>query len=310
MLRLYKVFLITTMVAFFSFSGIDLAICNELKIIDEVKFKTIFDVKTKKKFEASGVVFVDNNFYVVFDNHSQITRINYHLNNIKLLGHNNTKIGYEGITYNDMDNEFYLIEESINNQGLWNARLGVTDNKFSSEPERSWLRYNFQNDNKGFEGVAFLRNENKTYILALCEGNACKAGSKSKKYGAGTIKVFEKKTKGWEYITSISLPKNLTFIDYSGIDINTQNELAISSQETSAIWISELNITKWHITDNGKVYYFPKNKKGKKIYCNVEGISWITKNKLVVVSDAMKSNQSKRCKKKEQAIHLISLNNM
>ncbi|MGB5965860.1 MAG: hypothetical protein WBG65_10075 [Sulfurimonadaceae bacterium] len=36
-------------------------------------------------------------------------------------------------------------------------------------------------------------------------------------------------------------------------------------------------------------------------------VSWIDKDRLMVVSDAKKSSQPKACKKKEPSIHIVSL---
>jgi hypothetical protein len=40
----------------------------------------------KDRHKASGVLFLNNEIYVVFDNHSMIARVNDELNKAKLLG--------------------------------------------------------------------------------------------------------------------------------------------------------------------------------------------------------------------------------
>jgi hypothetical protein len=40
-------------------------------------------------------------------------------------------------------------------------------------------------------------------------------------------------------------------MDYSGIDINKKNILAITSQNSSAIWTGELDVDNWKIKDLG-----------------------------------------------------------
>jgi len=114
----------------------------------------------------------------------------------------------------------------------------------------------------------------------------------------------------WKYIASIRLPPSLRFIDYSGIDINDKNIVAITSQESSAVWTGELDFENWKIEDLGHVYKFPKDKNGNMIYCNIEGVSWITNDRLVVVSDDKTDNngQPEECHEKEQSIHIISIN--
>ena len=302
--KLKTITLLTTLLFF----GTAQSLSNELKIVNEVKFKKIIDGKNEMdKYEASGVRLVKEKFYVVFDNSSQAARVNMKLTKAKLLGKESEKVRFEGITYNHVNNEFYVIEESLEHKGDWNARLSVTDKSFSLTSKRRWLDYAFESDNKGFEGLGVLTKNGTTYLLALCEGNGCKAGSEGKEVGGGTIQVFEKKKKKWKLARSIHLPKTLKFMDYSGFDISVDNTLAISSQESSAIWIGKLDTNAWKTIGSGKVYGFPKNKKGKTLYCNVEGISWIDKQHLVVVSDAKKKSQPKACKKKEQSIHVVSL---
>ncbi len=278
---------------------------DELTIINEVKLKKLID--SKNRHEASGISFLNNKFYVVFDNHRQAARINTKLTKAKLLGKAKKKDGFEGMSYNPVNNTFYVVEESLDHKGDWNARLRVMDTDFVQTSKKQWLNFAFESDNKGFEGLASLHHNGKTYLLALCEGNSCKAGKKGKQVGGGTIQVFEKKKTKWKLAQTIKLPKSLQFIDYSGLDIRADNTLAITSQESSALWIGKLDVEAWQVMDDGKVYTFPKSKKGKTTYCNIEGVSWISKKQLVVVSDAKKNSQPKACKKKEQSIHIVEL---
>ncbi|WP_345974906.1 hypothetical protein [Sulfurimonas sp. HSL3-7] len=300
--RLKTVILLTALL----FLGTAQSLCDELKIVDEVKFKKLIDGKGKmERYEASGVHFANNRFYVVFDNSSRVARVNTKLTKVKLLGKERAEVGFEGITYNPPKNEFYLVEESLKHKGMWQGRLSVTDGGFSPTSKQRWLDYGFESGNKGFEGLAFFRRNGTDYLLALCEGNRCKAGRKGEKPGGGTIQFFVKKKKKWNLTGAIPLPENLRFTDYSGLDISTDNTLAVSSQESSALWIGKLDTDRWKTVGSGKVYYFPKDKKGRTLYCNVEGVSWIDNHHLVVVSDAKKKSQPKRCKMKEQSIHLV-----
>ena len=282
---------------------------SELIVQSEAKLAKLLQGQSENdKHEASGVLFLDNNIFVVFDNYSLIARINIEVNKAKLLGENKKGVGYEGITYDNINDRFYLIEESLDNKGLLNARLRSVNKDFDLDFKK-WLKYNFQSDNKGFEGLTVVAKNDETYVLALCEGNDCDSGEISKIHGAGRIKVFETKGKKWKYIASIKLPPSIQFKDYSGIDINEKNILAITSQESSAVWTGELNVDKWRIEDLGHVYEFPKDKNGNKIYCNIEGVSWIENDRLVVVSDARKQkDQPKECLEKDQSIHIISIN--
>ena len=283
---------------------------SELIVQSEAKFSKLLKGQSKKdKHEASGVLFLNDEIYVVFDNASMIARINSELNEAKLLGENKKNTGYEGITYDTIVDRFYLIEESLDHKGALNARVGSANKNFIIESKK-WLKYNFQDDNKGFEGISIVKKNDETFVLALCEGNDCDADEISKIHGAGRIKVFETKGKKWKYIASIRLPPSLHFMDYSGIDINDKNIVAITSQESSAVWTGELDVENWKIKDLGHVYNFPKDKNGNMIYCNIEGVSWITNDRLVVVSDKKTDNDEllEECRDKDQSIHIISIN--
>jgi uncharacterized protein YjiK len=295
------------------------AICfaeqNEIKrskliVQSEAKFNKLLEEQTEKEtHEASGVLFLNNQIFVVFDNYSMIAKINIDLDKAELIGENKKKVGYEGISYDNLNDRFYLIEESLDHKGALNARVGSANKDFVLESKK-WLKYNFQSDNKGFEGLTTVTKNDEAYVLALCEGNDCDADEISKTPGAGRIKVFETKGKKWKYIASIRLPPSLQFMDYSGIDINNKNILAITSQESSAVWTGELDVENWKIVDLGHVYNFPKDKNGNMIYCNIEGVSWIANDRLVVVSDEKTDNdeQPEECREKDQSIHIISMN--
>jgi hypothetical protein len=277
---------------------------NALHIESEASLNELLKPYSKeKKQEASGVVFVNENFYVVFDNHSQIARLDETLKSVELLGKKEKKWGYEGITYDKVHNEFYVVEESIKKKGKRHGRLSRLNKRFEAT-ERDWLKYDFKEKNRGFEGLSIIQKNNENYIMALCEGNRCMSESPK---GGGRIIVFKKKADEWQSVASIELPATLLFDDYSGMDIDDGRRLVIASQQSSALWIGRLDVSNWRIVDQGRVFSFPRNKKGNVVYCNVEGVSWMTKNRLVTVSDARKDHQEKKCKQKAQSIHIVSI---
>jgi hypothetical protein len=63
----------------------------------------------------------------------------------------------------------------------------------------------------------------------------------------------------------------------------------------------------WTIPGVGRVYDFPRTRKGKPRYCTVEGICWLSPTRFAVVSDAVKPGEGKRCRKTAQSIHIFSL---
>jgi uncharacterized protein YjiK len=306
-IRIIQIVIVGIFLSSMSFAGQNEIKISELIVQSEAKFNKLLEGQSEKdKHEASGVLFLNNEIFVVFDNYSMIAKINIEFDKAKLFGENKKGIGYEGITYDNVNDRFYLIEESLDNKGALNARLRSASKDFTIEFKK-WLKYNFQSDNKGFEGLTIVTKNDETYVLALCEGNDCDSGKISKIHGAGRIKVFETKGKKWKYIASIRLPPSLQFMDYSGIDVNNKNILAITSQGSSAVWTGELDVKNWKIVDLGHVYNFPKDKNGNKIYCNIEGVSWIANDRLVAVSDAKKKEQPEECHEKDQSIHIISI---
>jgi hypothetical protein len=85
------------------------------------------------------------------------------------------------------------------------------------------------------------------------------------------------------------------------------NRLAVVSQESSRLWVGRLRRGKWTITGRGRVYDFPRTKKGKRLYYTVEGISWLSLHTLVAVSDLRKKRYPKRSAKTDQSIHVFRI---
>jgi hypothetical protein len=103
-------------------------------------------------------------------------------------------------------------------------------------------------------------------------------------------------------------------VDYSAIDITSNGRVAISSQESSSVWLGYVSgITdgvidpkRFEFSDHdSSVLNFPRDKHCETIYCNVEGIHWINDNMLLAVSDRIKDEgrQNRRCGVKDQSIH-------
>ena len=128
---------------------------DELTILKEVKFEKILNGKHKiDRYEASGVHFVNKKFYAVFDNNSRVARVNATLSKAKLLGKKHRKVGYEGITYNPFENEFYVVEESLKHKHDWNARLSTLDEDFMPTAKEVWLDYGFESGNNNWNSLA------------------------------------------------------------------------------------------------------------------------------------------------------------
>merc|ERR1711935_1130251 len=99
--------------------------------------------------------------------------------------------------------------------------------------------------------------------------------------------------------------------------------VAITSQENSQLWIGELSggtdgefDPETATFSKGQVYDFPRSSSCEVLYCNIEGIHWVSPGgddtrpqMLVAVSDKMKSGgrQSAACQDKDQSVHLFTL---
>src|SRR5262249_1584802 len=97
------------------------------------------------------------------------------------------------IAYNAAKQRFYLLVEARKHaRGCYQAMIVEHDDEFHFLKERP-LDFTFKSNNKGFEAVAHVRRKHQDYVLALCEGNKCKCGSKGRKPGGGRVQVFKKK---------------------------------------------------------------------------------------------------------------------
>jgi hypothetical protein len=281
-----------------------------LKLVQESKISALLPAApAKKPFEASGVIARGSDYFVVFDDRTSVARISSDLGvsdaNV-LVGTAPLEGGYEGIAYNPAKHRYYLLVESL--------RLG--DDKFKAgivEYSEAFkylkfrpLDFDFKSDNKGFEALAHMRRDGQDYALGLCEGNRCESGKKGRRPGNGRVQLFEKAKKSWHHIGTIKLPKSVAFVDYSGLSIDA-DRVAIVSQENSMMWVGVFERSKWDWRDEGQTYEFPRTADGAIQYGNVEGVSWVSPQRIVTVSDRRKDDQPKHFKEKDQSIHVFDI---
>jgi hypothetical protein len=281
-----------------------------LELVHESKIADLLpDAPLSVEHEASGVLAKDGKYFVVFDNHTSVARLSEELvphpmNG--LFGMARVDGGYEGITYNADKNRYYLLVESRKQKsGRYRAELVEYDDALSYVQSRP-LDFEFKTDNKGFEAVCHVRRGGQDYVLALCEGNKCKSGSKGRQPGGGRVQLFEKKKKRWSHVDTVKLPKSVLFEDYSGMTIDG-NRVAVVSQQNSMLWIGVFEEAAWSWCDDGRTYQFPRTTDGDIAYGNVEGVAWITRSRLVTVSDRRKEDQPERFADKDQSIHVFDL---
>jgi hypothetical protein len=285
---------------------------STLKLVCEHKFCDLMpNDQPRKRWEASGVMVKDGHYFVVFDDRSEIARLSNALRRSKsndLFGMSRANYGYEGITYNEVNQRFYLLVESRkHSSGCYNAVIVEYDDDFRYLKERP-LDFPFKSNNKGFEAVAHVRRGDTDYLLALCEGNKCQCGVKGRKPGGGRVQLFEKKSKRWKHVRAIALPSSLPFVDYSGMSID-QGRVAVVSQENSMLWVGHFDKADWSWRSEGQLYEFPRSKNGTIRYGNIEGVGWVTPTRVVAVSDRRKKQNQpdKKLAEKDQSVHIFDI---
>ncbi len=281
-----------------------------LKLVQESKICDLLpNNASAKRFEASGVLAKGADYFVVFDDHTALARITNDLrknNSNVLIGTAPLKGGYEGIAYNAEKHRYYLLVESLQRDNdKHRAEIVEYSDAFKYLKSRP-LDFVFKSCNKGFEALAHVRRNGQDYALNLCEGNKCQSGRKGRQPGDGRVQLFEKAKKRWSHVGTVKLPQSVAFVDYSGMSLDN-GRVAIVSQENSMLWIGTFEKSTWNWRDEGQLYEFPRTPSGEILYGNVEGVSWITPNRIVIVSDRRKSDQPKHFTDKDQSIHVFDI---
>jgi hypothetical protein len=287
----------------------------ELVLLEEAKITELLGDSrhgdAKQRFEASGVVAKDGLFFVIFDNtsdvaqiaglsDSQVTRL------IDAKPRDGRGIGYEDIAYDRLADRFYILIEALPHGHGFMAEVEEYDGGFRHLASAR-LDFPLDRANKGLEGLTSLRRADRMYLLGLCEGNRCQGGAAGRRPGGGRIQLFERGPRHWDHAGTIRLPPTLWFEDYSSLSI-AGDRLVVVSQESSAMWVGTLAPSSWDVVGDGMVYHFPTDDDGLIVYCNVEGVSWVSDDQVVVVSDRAKTSaQSGRCRAKDESIHVFAI---
>ena len=157
--------------------------------------------------EASGVIRKGGGYYVVFDNIRRVARIDPGLSPSSTrhawFGKKRSGDGYEDIAYSPHLKRFYLlIEAEKHPDGTYKALIDECDENAGFKTRR--VNFSFTKRNTGFEGLASMRWKGTDYLLALCEGNRCKAGHRGRKGGGGRIHVLVRKGRVWASVACIN----------------------------------------------------------------------------------------------------------
>lgn len=280
-------------------------------MVRERKLNELFPIpRSGSVLEASGVVVKDGHCFVVFDNIRRIAQVGSSLMpgaaDHCWVGRLRDGEGYEDIAYSADERRFYaLIEAEKHPDGTYKAIIEEYDEQFRFTGRRR-VNVPFEKRNRGFEGLRAMRSKGTTCLLALCEGNHGRAGVRGNTPGGGLIHVLQRSGQAWEPVAQINLPSSLDFKDYSALALRG-DRLAVVSQKSARMWVGKLRAQNWTIAGDGCSYDFPRNKDGKRLYCTVEGIDWLTANSFVMVSDLRKKGYPTRCARTDQSIHIFRL---
>ena len=260
--------------------------------------------------EASGVIAKGGDYYVIFDNIRRVARIDPSLSPASTrhgwFGPRRSGDGYEDIAYSPHLKRFYLLIEGEKHvDGTYKGLIDECDEAGVFKCQR-WIDFSFEARNTGFEGLSVVHWKGADYLLALCEGNRCRAGRQGRAGGGGRIQVLARKGQMWVPVSRIKLPRTVDFEDYSAVSLRG-DRIAVISQQTSRLWIGRLRLSDWTIVGPGRIYDFPRTKRGRPQYCTLEGLCWLSDTTFVLVSDLSKAGYRKGCSKTDQSIHIFSL---
>jgi hypothetical protein len=282
-----------------------------LQLVREQKLAVLLPASPRARvLEASGVVAQGRQYFVVFDNIRRVARIGAGLvpgaSTHAWVGSRQAGEGYEDIAYSGDRRRYYLLVEAEKHpDGTYKAIIEEYDRTWRRLAGH-WVNFPFERRNTGFEGLAAVRRGGADYLLALCEGNRGRAGRAGRRPGGGRIQVLQKNGPQWQPVAEIRLPHDLECKDYSAVALRG-DRLAVVSQKSSQMWIGRLRLKDWTIVGSGRTYEFPRTRKGKRRYCTVEGVDWLSADSFVMVSDLRKKGYPDRCGRTDQSIHIFRL---
>ncbi|MGW6269109.1 hypothetical protein [Streptomyces sp. NPDC055060] len=305
---------------------------HELRLVKEAKIKDLIGDGAGSRLEASGVVYRDGAFLIVCDNLPSFIRVSSELspkapeNGVldprkskgkgKTAGQGKGKEtkgkaggaraneGYEDLAHDDRRDHYFTLSEAepVKPKGF-RARVHEFDGKLRPVGS-TLLDFDLTDANKGMEGLEWVERSGANHLLALCEGNRCAGGKKGRTPGGGRIQVFRQGGKRWIRTATIRLPASLPFEDYASVSVR-DGRIAVLSQASSALWVGRIDTKKWRV-DEGTVHRLPTDGKGRAVYGNPEGVSWVSPDYVVIVSDrAKKGAANERFRAKDQSIHLF-----
>lgn len=265
-----------------------------LELVEEVELAALLGDELPGGGEASGVYHLDGQLYVVFDDAPHVARIasgGWSARGKRRKGSAGATLfrqrgagGFEDLTFDPRERRWYLLVESAAQKGVWRPRV----EEYSEDLRflrAGWLDWEVEDENKGLEGLAFLRLGGRDCILGLCEGNYGRGGRRGREPGHGRLQLFARGKRDWEHVRELELPPEAAFEDYASLDVRGQ-AITVASQSSSAVWLGRIEGLEGRGTFlHEGVLAFPRDRKGRPRYGSVEGVAWVAQDELVAVSD-------------------------
>ncbi|GIL81172.1 hypothetical protein Vretifemale_10069 [Volvox reticuliferus] len=307
------------------------------KVVKEMPFSGLFpELKRTRRFEGSGIAYAKGSYWVVFDSLRSLGQVDLRFSFRgpfnKLVGPVGEESQFEGISYDNVTDTFFVLRESMEHEehGLvpLTEELRLTEGGNNYEVlGRCIVPFALQDVNKGFESLVVFWRDGKRHMLGLCESNFCKTvlgpdppglqrGNGRLVWATYHAPEDEYDECRWDVQKVIHLPSDAYLLDYSAISFRGEfgADVAVVSQEDAAVWVGSFDWKEMEFVDTnsdgtrmGRIYHFPRTSECRKQYCNVEGVAWIDEDRLVVTSDKSKRTQDFRCMEKDQSLHIIAL---
>jgi hypothetical protein len=278
-------------------------------VIEHKLFELMPGCTEATRLEASGVEIFGDRLLIVMDNLEEVARVPFQRNPLALgsgdfVGQQGVN-GYEDIAHDPEDNRLFLLREAVPHGNAFAGEVIECNTQFE-RIRHTVLDFVLEDENKGFEGLAWTRRAGRAWLLALCEGNFCTSGKKGRTPGGGRIQAFALENGNWTRVRQIALPEDLPFEDYSALSMSG-DRVGVVSQESSLLWVGDLSPDGWDWVTHGQLYEFPRNDKGNLQYLSVEGLAWLGPRRVVAVSDKSKKDQPPEAEAKDQSVHVFDL---
>ena len=286
----------------------------ELVLLAERPVRDLLPAGGDDRAEASGVLALDGQLLVIFDDSTAIAVIDQDLSRTasnrivfpepKLAQDPFAGVGYEDIARDSDSGRIYLLVESVRRGQRLLPRVEVIEADFQRHSQ-SFLDFAVESDNKGMEGLTCASRGGEHTLVALCEGNRCRGGREGERPGGGRLQLFRPGADSCEHLATVRLPSRVPFIDYSSLAVHG-DRIAVLSQQSSALWVGAFRPGSWEFADHGTCYDLPRDPEGHIQYGTAEGVSWLADDRLAIVSDRA-PRSAPRWRTKHRSVHIFAL---